>query len=401
MEATTDMSGSTARDQIEALRERMGEAIIGQREVIERLLIGLLANGNRAANVSRVRQLLATPPPEADDDQTTDEANTWLHNGLYTLDESLTPVPDIAAELAEISEDGLTWTIKLREDVFFQPTGEQVTAEDVVFTFELANSPNCTFNPDSCLAFVTVLPEGAEEPVKVLQSVQALDDFTVEFQMADKYAPFTTVSLPGLGIDSKTATEAAFASFQEGLGAVTAADVVLDGEVDAAADVGADLYQEAPNRALVVHRVEGHGAMDVGLGQPERVHLHAVPEPARLWILHPVSVQPDAIPHRGHRPQLADLLHEPDPGIDEEGDRAEHLPEPLGWHLPRVAYRVEDVDRRFGSGAEQVAPVRREEQLPAGLLRLVPPELTRLGAGAEGGTMRSAESATPAARNLS
>ena len=46
MEATTDMSGSTARDQIEALRERMGEAIIGQREVIERLLIGLLANGN-------------------------------------------------------------------------------------------------------------------------------------------------------------------------------------------------------------------------------------------------------------------------------------------------------------------------------------------------------------------
>ncbi len=48
MEATTDMSGSTARDQIAALRERMGEAIIGQREVIERLLIGLLANGSRA-----------------------------------------------------------------------------------------------------------------------------------------------------------------------------------------------------------------------------------------------------------------------------------------------------------------------------------------------------------------
>ena len=46
MEATTDMSGSTARDKIEALRERMGEAIIGQREVIERLLIGLIANGN-------------------------------------------------------------------------------------------------------------------------------------------------------------------------------------------------------------------------------------------------------------------------------------------------------------------------------------------------------------------
>jgi ABC-type transport system substrate-binding protein len=161
----------------------------------------------------------------AADDVPTDEANTWLHNALYTLDESLTPVADIAADLAEISEDGLTWTIKLREDVFFQPTGEQVTAEDVVFTYELANSDNCKFNPDACLAFVTVTPEGADEPVKVLQSVTALDDFTVEFVLADQYAPFSTVSLPSLWIDSKTATEAAFADFQAQLSAVTVADV--------------------------------------------------------------------------------------------------------------------------------------------------------------------------------
>ncbi|MBE3639678.1 AAA family ATPase [Mangrovicoccus algicola] len=36
----------TPRDQIETLRARMGEAIIGQKDVIDRLLIGLLANGN-------------------------------------------------------------------------------------------------------------------------------------------------------------------------------------------------------------------------------------------------------------------------------------------------------------------------------------------------------------------
>lgn len=36
----------TPRDHIETLRARMGESIIGQRDVIERLLIGLLANGN-------------------------------------------------------------------------------------------------------------------------------------------------------------------------------------------------------------------------------------------------------------------------------------------------------------------------------------------------------------------
>jgi MoxR-like ATPase len=37
---------TTARDRIATLSDRMGEAIIGQRAVIERLLIGLLANGN-------------------------------------------------------------------------------------------------------------------------------------------------------------------------------------------------------------------------------------------------------------------------------------------------------------------------------------------------------------------
>ncbi|SNT09594.1 AAA family ATPase [Tropicimonas sediminicola] len=36
----------SAREQIAALQARMGETIIGQREVIERLVIGLLANGN-------------------------------------------------------------------------------------------------------------------------------------------------------------------------------------------------------------------------------------------------------------------------------------------------------------------------------------------------------------------
>ncbi|WP_368667651.1 AAA family ATPase [Salipiger sp. PrR002] len=40
------MTESGTRAQIDSLRARMGEAIIGQREVIERLLIGLLANGN-------------------------------------------------------------------------------------------------------------------------------------------------------------------------------------------------------------------------------------------------------------------------------------------------------------------------------------------------------------------
>ncbi len=36
----------SARDQIQELRSRVGRSIIGQEHVVERLLIGLLANGN-------------------------------------------------------------------------------------------------------------------------------------------------------------------------------------------------------------------------------------------------------------------------------------------------------------------------------------------------------------------
>jgi len=149
----------------------------------------------------------------------------WLYNALYVYDESLTPVPDIAADYAETSEDGTVWTIRLRDDVYFQPTGEQLTAEDVVFTYQLANSQNCRFLPDSCLAFVTVTPEDAEEPAKVLQKVEALDDFTVQFTLAEPYAPFATGSLAGIPINSRDATMAAFERFQHQTADVQAAVV--------------------------------------------------------------------------------------------------------------------------------------------------------------------------------
>ena len=46
MEGTQDTGAADARTQIAKLQERMGESIIGQKDVIDRLVIGLLANGN-------------------------------------------------------------------------------------------------------------------------------------------------------------------------------------------------------------------------------------------------------------------------------------------------------------------------------------------------------------------
>ena len=46
MSDAAETGEATPSETIDALRQRMGEAIIGQRDVVERLIIGLLANGN-------------------------------------------------------------------------------------------------------------------------------------------------------------------------------------------------------------------------------------------------------------------------------------------------------------------------------------------------------------------
>lgn len=50
---------------------------------------------------------------------------------LYTLDEHFDVVPMLAADLPEISEDKLTYTIKLRQGVYFH-NGKEMTSADVV-----------------------------------------------------------------------------------------------------------------------------------------------------------------------------------------------------------------------------------------------------------------------------
>jgi len=159
----------------------------------------------------------------ASNDVPTANVIQWLYDGLYVYDQNLKPVPDLAAEEAKISADGKTWTVKLRQDATFQPTGTKLTADDVVFTYELSNSPNCRFNPSICLSGVTI-DDGTGKKVPLLTSVKKIDDYTVEFTLANKYAPFLTVILPGTLIDSKEAVMASFDKFNQTASSVKVED---------------------------------------------------------------------------------------------------------------------------------------------------------------------------------
>ena len=76
-------------------------------------------------------------------------ANQWFSTittqfflkSLWSFDQNNTPVPEIATEIPSvknggISQDGLTLTVKLRDDVTWSD-GEPVTAKDFIFTYEM------------------------------------------------------------------------------------------------------------------------------------------------------------------------------------------------------------------------------------------------------------------------
>lgn len=69
----------------------------------------------------------------------TNTAMSQYLEGLYRLDENNQPVPALAEETT-VSEDGLTYTFKLREDATWS-NGEPVTAHDFVYAWRQAVNP--------------------------------------------------------------------------------------------------------------------------------------------------------------------------------------------------------------------------------------------------------------------
>ena len=92
-------------------------------------------------------------------------------------------IPDIAADMPEISADGTTYTIKLRPDAgFAPPVNRMVTAEDVKYSFErMMAEPLC---PASY--FYTGV-EGAQalidKKAKEISGVKVIDPLTIQFKL--------------------------------------------------------------------------------------------------------------------------------------------------------------------------------------------------------------------------
>jgi len=107
----------------------------------------------------------------------------------YVLDTLLSVNPQtlefepLVARTWDVSEDGLVVTFHLRDDVVFSD-GEPLTSEDVVFTYEWVMNPQ-------------VAAPRTRAYFEKLESVEALDEYTVRFTFREPY--FAALSLCGSG----------------------------------------------------------------------------------------------------------------------------------------------------------------------------------------------------------
>jgi oligopeptide transport system substrate-binding protein len=128
---------------------------------------------------------------------------TALFGGLYRYDDSGTETePDLAADSVEASDDGLTYTVKLRDDVKWSD-GKPLTADDAVFAVQHALDPKtgsnyatfmldivgaCEFNAgkDAKEACASHKPKAGTQPTDGKADsvgVTATDDHTVEYHL--------------------------------------------------------------------------------------------------------------------------------------------------------------------------------------------------------------------------
>ncbi len=123
----------------------------------------------------------------------------WVVEPLFIARPDGTYEPLLAAEVPSVenggvSKDGLTVTLKLRDDITWSD-GEPLTAKDLVFTWDVFQDPGST-------ALVPVVYEAVE-------SVTAVDDLTVEVNLKEPtpaYLELYKHILPAHEFDSTTVT---------------------------------------------------------------------------------------------------------------------------------------------------------------------------------------------------
>ena len=266
-----------------------------------------------------------------------------IQSTLTVTNADLTIGYDLATDMS-VSDDGLTWTVTIRDDVSFTD-GEPLTAEDVAFTYN------------------TVKATSSVNDFTMLDSAEAADDTTVVFHMTTPYSiwPYT-MAIVGI-VPEHAYDSATYGSNPIGSGRYTL--VQWDRGEQIILEANPDYYGEAPKmkKVTILFMEEDAAFLAVQAGQADLAYTSAVyadQSPTGYSLLSCESVDNRGInlPTEGS-PVTADLAvrRAINIGVDREemirnvlngyGTPAYSVCDKLPWYNPasQVAYDPEEAVR--------------------------------------------------------
>jgi peptide/nickel transport system substrate-binding protein len=109
------------------------------------------------------------------------------HRALYAFkpDNATEPVPDLAADKPQISEDLKKVTVKIKPGVKFSPpVNREVTSKDVKYAFERFFSVNVGGQYGTYFSSIAGTPKSPTKGVKSISGIQTPDDQTIVFNLS-------------------------------------------------------------------------------------------------------------------------------------------------------------------------------------------------------------------------
>jgi oligopeptide transport system substrate-binding protein len=165
-----------------------------------------LATGGKKVFYSRREDTAKTLDPARQFDSPSSDAVRHVFDSLYMyhyLKRPYTIVPNLAAAMPEYTPDGLTMTVRLRQDIFFQDAvcfvggkGRQFNAKDVQYS--LTRFADASLNDVGSFVLVEGVLKGFDEYFDMskknpdtnrdhlkdrIEGIEVVDDFTIKFHL--------------------------------------------------------------------------------------------------------------------------------------------------------------------------------------------------------------------------
>lgn len=116
-----------------------------------------------------------------------------VYEGLYRLDKNNQPMPAGASELPEISEDGLTYTIKLNKEAKWS-NGKKIVADDYIYALRRSISSKDAAQNNYFYANIKNGNEILDKNKKVEElGIKKIDDETLQYDLTEPTPYFTAM----------------------------------------------------------------------------------------------------------------------------------------------------------------------------------------------------------------